>query len=389
MFEKLAADSSGRERAWALAGLAGIQSDPNRSVSLARQALTLDPNLATAANSLANSESSLGHYEAGFQALKRTIALLERPDHGGLSEKFFAVYRHTAVANFDSNTGDYLGCQREELKGAEVAQDPRLRDFALSQAAFCAALLHEGAAALRMIGGQDDVTLTKTSLARGLGWGEINRLVSRDLKDWNATLTDVRAITTYLRRVDPLRFEAAIHERFDPGQVEALGMLSRLEEARAVAAGMPSDCYWCATARAGLADASGDYRRADHLWAQAIRMAPSLVSAYEWRAAWLLRRPDFLAATAAAREAVKVGPRNADAWEDWGEALAGRGDFSGAVRKYQEASLHAPRWGHLNLRWGEALARLGRKDEARAHFTAAAGMDLSAADRAELAAQKS
>ena len=61
-----------------------------------------------------------------------------------------------------------------------------------------------------------------------------------------------------------------------------------------------------------------------------------------------------------------------------------KGDFAGAVAKFKQADKHAPRWGRNHLRWGEALAKLGEADEAKAQFAAAAGMDLSVADRAEL-----
>ena len=84
-------------------------------------------------------------------------------------------------------------------------------------------------------------------------------------------------------------------------------------------------------------------------------------------------------------EAHRRGPRFADPLELWGEALMRKGDWAGAVARFAEADQHAPRWGRNHLRWGEALARLGRTDEARAQWRAAAGMDLSAADRAELA----
>ncbi len=62
-----------------------------------------------------------------------------------------------------------------------------------------------------------------------------------------------------------------------------------------------------------------------------------------------------------------------------------KGDFTGAARKFAEADKDAPRWGRNHLRWGQALARLGRADEARAQYRAAAGMDLSPMRRAELA----
>ena len=56
-----------------------------------------------------------------------------------------------------------------------------------------------------------------------------------------------------------------------------------------------------------------------------------------------------------------------------------------AVRKFETAVTLAPRWGRLHLKWGEALARLGKMNEARAKWTAAAGMDLTPSERAELA----
>ena len=50
--------------------------------------------------------------------------------------------------------------------------------------------------------------------------------------------------------------------------------------------------------------------------------------------------------------------------------------------KFAAADKDAPRWGRNHLRWGEALARLGRADQARAQWRAAA--DLSSADQAKL-----
>jgi Flp pilus assembly protein TadD len=56
-----------------------------------------------------------------------------------------------------------------------------------------------------------------------------------------------------------------------------------------------------------------------------------------------------------------------------------------AVLKFAEAGKYAPDWGRLHLKWGEALGYAGRKDEARAQYQMASTLDLTAADRAELA----
>jgi tetratricopeptide (TPR) repeat protein len=84
------------------------------------------------------------------------------------------------------------------------------------------------------------------------------------------------------------------------------------------------------------------------------------------------------------REAHRRGPNFADPLELWGEALMRKRDLEGAVMKFAEADEHAPRWGRNHLRWGQALAGLGRWEEARTQWRAAAGMDLSTADRARL-----
>ena len=53
--------------------------------------------------------------------------------------------------------------------------------------------------------------------------------------------------------------------------------------------------------------------------------------------------------------------------------------------RYALAVTKAPRWGGLRLAWGEALAAQGKTTEAKAQFTAAAAMDLTADERSRLA----
>jgi hypothetical protein len=58
-----------------------------------------------------------------------------------------------------------------------------------------------------------------------------------------------------------------------------------------------------------------------------------------------------------------------------------------ALAKFAEAEKYAPNWGRLHLKWGEALWYAGKKDDAKAQFARAALLNLSAADRHELASQ--
>uniref|UniRef100_UPI0039830DBB hypothetical protein n=1 Tax=Phenylobacterium sp. TaxID=1871053 RepID=UPI0039830DBB len=166
----------------------------------------------------------------------------------------------------------------------------------------------------------------------------------------------------------------------------ALVKLDRLPEAEAVLTETPLDSEPCVRVRAVAAEAAGDRRLADHWFGEAVRMAPSAPhAAAEWGRA-KLARGDRLGAAALFAQAHRISPRYADATVWWGEALLAEDDATGAVDKFAQAAKLAPRWGRLHLKWGEALAKLGKVEEARAKWRAAATMDLTLAERAELQA---
>jgi Flp pilus assembly protein TadD len=90
-------------------------------------------------------------------------------------------------------------------------------------------------------------------------------------------------------------------------------------------------------------------------------------------------------AIAVVRIGAAKGPRYTDPPQIWGEALLAKGDYAGASKKFAEAAKLAPHWRRNHLKAGEALARQGRSDAARAELRTASGLDLTAAERAELA----
>jgi tetratricopeptide (TPR) repeat protein len=176
------------------------------------------------------------------------------------------------------------------------------------------------------------------------------------------------------------------HERVQVTPLRALAAarLGRVEAARALIATTPADCHLCTRVRAQIAELAGERAEADRLFAEAVRQGPSLpFAAAEWGRA-RLARGDAEGAIRLFREARKRGPRWADPLKFEGDALAGRGDHRGALRRYAQAAGQAPRWGALHLAWGRSLQVLGRGDEARAKYRQAAGLDLNAADRAEV-----
>ena len=205
--------------------------------------------------------------------------------------------------------------------------------------------------------------------------------------DWTAALADVRHIDAWLETTQTQRPLHRLMQRVWIWPLEALALAKSgdLQAAQALIGPTAADCYLCLRVRGQIAVEARDWPAAERWFAEAVRQAPSLPHAYsEWGSA-LLAKGDPAGAIAKLELARQKGPKFADPLETWGEALMARRDYLGAVARFAEADKDAPRWGRNHLRWGEALAKLGRADEAKMQWRAAAGMDLSAADRAELA----
>jgi len=117
----------------------------------------------------------------------------------------------------------------------------------------------------------------------------------------------------------------------------------------------------------------------------ATAIGPSLPYAEsEWGRALLDRgKPD------AAIEKFKLsngkGPHFADPLEGWGEALMAKNQSHLALAKFAQAEKYAPNWGRLHLKWGEALIYAGKIEEAKVQFARAAQLDLTRAEKSELA----
>jgi len=165
----------------------------------------------------------------------------------------------------------------------------------------------------------------------------------------------------------------------------AKAKLGDLAGAEAVISTTPGDCYDCVRIRGQIASQAEVWGRADYWFAKAVHDGPSIPMAYtDWGQSFLMRGdPD--AAIAKFSLASQKGPHFADPLEGWGEALMKQNRSGGALAKFAEAEKYAPNWGRLHLKWGEALVYAGRKDEAQKQFALAAGLDLSADDKAELA----
>jgi Tfp pilus assembly protein PilF len=182
------------------------------------------------------------------------------------------------------------------------------------------------------------------------------------------------------------RYAQERDRRILPLKAVALARTRQIEAARAVATALPLDCDACLRARAEVESAAGAYADADAWYARAAAHAPRLPQAEAAWGASLLHRGDPGRALARLSSAARKGPRCPDPLELWGEALLATGDAKAAAAKFERAARLAPRWGRLHLKWGEALAAQGKTGEARARWRAAAGMDLTPAERARVTA---
>jgi tetratricopeptide (TPR) repeat protein len=147
----------------------------------------------------------------------------------------------------------------------------------------------------------------------------------------------------------------------------------------------PADCDLCLRTRAKIDALQKNLAGADFWLARLEAMEPSIPFADQDWGAMLLERGAPDAAIEKFRLANLKGPHFADPLEGWGEALMAKNRSDRALAKFAEAEKYAPNWGRLHLKWGEALVYAGHQDEAKTQFARAAGLDLTAADKAELA----
>jgi tetratricopeptide (TPR) repeat protein len=144
------------------------------------------------------------------------------------------------------------------------------------------------------------------------------------------------------------------------------------------------DCDLCVRARGRIAQIQHRWNAAAYWFAMVSTRSPSIPFADTDWGMMLLEKGDATGAIEKFRSANRKGPHFADPLEGWGEALMMQNRSDLALAKFEQAGKYAPNWGRLHLKWGEALQYIGDKAGAMAQFAAAAGLDLTALERAAL-----
>ena len=385
------------ERAAALYAMAWVDPDLDQAarIDLFRRAVLVNPRYCAARIDLGARQAGLGRYEAALKTSREAMACTERDP--SLTAEGRAFSRSISMVNIAGNSGDAAGIlagacmtygvtpctpQALQIKVANNASgllvDPGFRRR-LSEIAGGLAFAHAPEAGQRLA----DLPRTETSATIQQIWISAEARIAFAHDDWQGFLDKIEAWNAFVALAPKSNFPTS------PSNWRALALakLGRRDEAMTAtaAAPPPADCYPCLYVR-GETAALGDHPGAERWFAEAARQGPSIPIAYEKWARARLARGDAVGALKAARWAVKLGPRNVDALEALGEVQMAQGDNEGAAATFATAAAITPWWGRLHLKWGEALAKLGKADEARAKFTAAAGMDLTAAERAEVTA---
>jgi len=210
-------------------------------------------------------------------------------------------------------------------------------------------------------------------------------VIAADAQDWSGVIAHVEASRRAAQAVLADKGASRVYW-VNSFEAVALAHLGRFAEAHALIDAAPQDSVPANLARGALAQAEGRSGEADRWYGQAVRLAPTLPEPlYRWGRA-RLDRGEAREALTRFNAALKLGPRYPDAIEGRAEALLALGDAPAADKALADAARLAPRWGRLHLKWGEALARQGRAADARAQFALAAALDLTPAERTELAA---
>lgn len=370
------------ERLWAYNGLAVARDTTTRdSIPILEAALEIDPDHPAIRGNLADYSAPLGHSEAALgysQGVAASWSMARnRPKVAEDRQQRFPLVFAARAAELQ---GDWLQAHDLNTRALNSGQRGTANLPDLRMTAMIA--LHQPSALSRRI---EDEALRATGRP-----GPGNRLLAlraesaASLDQWPQALAALEAFEVEVAPTLDLRDRTDRRTSIWPRLAYVRARTGDLAGAQALIAATPLDCYLCVRERARIAELAGDRAAADRWSAEARRQGPSLPFAFAERGQMLMARGDIAGAIDFYEQAVERGPRWADPQKYWGDALMAEGDAAGAIRRYRAAAERAPRWGALHLAWGRALEARGRIGQAREKYAEAAGMDLSAADRAEV-----
>ena len=346
VLQQLAGDPSPIERKWALTGLAWDQTRqgrPRDAASTSRRALAVDPNFGRALANLGGYEASLGHLQAAVDV--NTRLMNSRP-----TKDYEAEAAHLDMCGAKANVG-------LDTNNPVLLEDAA-SCFALTTAvAPLRDLLRPGSDLIR----HDPIPASRLSLADAPGWPVIDRNLAettfhlRAQVEGGSSTGIEKALQSYRASTaaaiadptDGWSYAPYGPTEFHPAQAQALLKLGRIDEAAAIVAATPLDCYFCLRVRGMVAQAQGNLPQAQRWFAEAVKQGPRLAPAYvDWGKLLVhMGRPDTAVQKLA--RAAQLSPNWADPLKYWGDAFRLQGKRKEALKKYDAANKLAPKWREL------------------------------------------
>jgi tetratricopeptide (TPR) repeat protein len=375
----LVANGSPQDRFWAYNGLVTMYAsrfDLGKSEMAARAAIGLRPNSAHSFFNLGRAELLGQHDEAALAASQTALRLRRDPD---VSAATWATTRPLLECVAAELQGDYSSAakncgQAETLP--DVAGTHR-QAWGLQLSAFRG--LHDWAA-LRSAYAEMPPTEDPRELAAREDYEALNEFALGH----GQALMDRRADVERL----PMRLSYGFffnRRTARPGIAYALALSGDFSGAHAEIDKTPADCSVCLRTHGRIDALERNWDGADYWFARAARDAPSTPFPFTDWGRMLLDKGDTDGAIAKFATAQQKGPHFADPLEGWGEALMAKNQSHLALVKFAQSEKYAPNWGRLHLKWGEALVYAGRREDAAKQFARAVQLDLTQAEKAELA----
>lgn len=371
-----------KERAWAWAQIANLllRTDVHAAIAAGQRAVAEDPNNPLGLVNLNIALSQLSSPQA--VAIGNKATEIGSRDDSGLSE--IGVNNSRANrANAPSQSGDFAGTLKE-LSALSGRNYPGMKELIAGNKAGALIGMHDISGARRIANVPPDTYFaTHFEQAGGLNLPQYGGAVA--LGDYDHAIGFARgALAAAEQQPESANLAVLIRERhLLPSLATALAADGRIEEARRIVAGLPSDCFNCQQARMNELALAGDFAAAVPLSRMLQKQAPGPFVPIVMSSAYF-KAKRYGDALAAGDEALKFGPRYADAHKVRGDALRMLGRIDEALDEYAAAEKTAPSWGRLQIDWAIAAWRKGDRAGARDHLRKAAAMDLGTRDRAVL-----
>ena len=383
VYRRLAASGSPQERAWAYVGISNIyknRNQPDEALRALKKALELRPNFAMATLNISQNEGNLQHDQAAYVWSQKLVTSLRSGDASDMDTRAAQFNMLNAKGTLATSVGDFqeqlkLDAQGEALPGTENYLETLHQNDMIAYA-----FLHDGEAVHGAISdnvptSDRGVILNRTAIMLGAYYA---------LGRWN----DVVAVADTLEVMAADLGTAAIsfEERFvRPFASVAMAMRGNVAGANNRIEHTALDCDLCVRARGRIDAIEHRWDAAAYWFAMVSARSPSIPFADTDWGQMLLQKGDADGVIAKFESAHRKGPHFADPLEGWGEALMINRRSDLALAKFREANAYAPHWGRLHLKWGEALLYSGDKAGAKKEFAVAETLDLTSAERTELA----